>query len=120
MPGNMSQEEFLARIAAGAKNMNNPQDSGADPEVVKAILAQGLAAGQQPNRIERPDPEASANMQIARAASQGARSVQSNPINPDTGMPYFGAAPKLSPEDEQRRQMNEFKLQYLRNKSQGQ
>lgn len=70
----------------------------------------------------KPDPEASALMQIRQAAGNGAVNMpqSSNGINPDTGMPYFSPQAAPSPQDQQRQDMMAAKLQYLRNKSQGQ
>lgn len=136
----MSKEEILARIQAGAMNMNDPQ---IDPAVIRKIQQeQGQRSAQGwnlPIEAPKPDPEAAANqiiqdhinqMKAQPAPNAGAspevqqaiKARASNPVNPDTGMPYYSApaADQDSPEDAERKQQMQFKTDYLKKMSQGQ
>lgn len=144
----MSKEEILARIQEGAKTMNTPEIDPSVIAKIQNEQGQRAQEGWNlPIQPAKPDPEASANQIIQdhiaqmkaqqmpqnngnqmqnQAAKQAAlqqmiQSHQGNGINPDTGMPYFSAQPAAAPEspdDAARKQQMQFKMQYLKDKSQ--
>jgi hypothetical protein len=71
----------------------------------------------------KPDPEAEAQRIIQEHIAQMGQMVRPQdvkPVNPETGMPYYSAAPQVSPEDDQRKQMMQFKMDYLKRQAGGQ
>ena len=125
LPQGMTQEQFLSAIAESVKRKQSGEDSTIDPRALQFMrqrrAAKGIAEWNLPIEGAKPDPEAMANAQIEAAANRGAVNLPaaSNGINPETGMPFFSAPVPASPEDEERKRMNEFKLQYLKKQSQG-
>lgn len=135
----MSKEEMLARIQEGAKTMNAPE---IDPGVIAKIQAEQSNRAQQgwnlPVAPAKPDPESEANRLIQEhieqmkaqhaptpsvppEMQQAIQARANNPVNPETGMPYYSApAQQNSPEDNARKQQMQFKTDYLRKMSQGQ
>lgn len=134
----MSQEEMLARIAASARNRNQPSDL--DPQVIEQLRKQRNQQGNNnPNlpMYAKPDPEMAANNQIDNSANRNVQAVPSagndsqsvqamikarmgNGINPETGMPFYNAPEALSPEQQKAKDDLELKTKYLQNLSKGQ
>ena len=143
----MSKEEMLARIQAGAQNQNEPS---LDPAVVAKIQqdqanrsAQGwnmpiTAKPQDPNDAAnqiiqdhinsmkgQQMPQDNSDQMQPQAAKQAAlqqmvQAKQGNGINPETGMPFYSAPQQPSPQDAQRNQDMQMKMEALKRMSSGQ
>lgn len=121
-----SKQEMLAAIAEAVRRRQAGEDPYSDPNLKASLPPQQFP---QPNIAPaKPDPERNANRIIEAAAAGGNRpqgappaDVQAmmearkgNPINPETGMPFFNApqAPvEENPQDVERRQIRMQLLQ---------
>lgn len=103
----MEQNEFLAAISEAMKRKQAGEDPEANPGFKNRLMPPS-----DPNDMQvapsKPDPEAAANAQIGAAVNARQQ------MNPVTGLPMSIQNQPASPEDEQRRQMMQFKLDYLR------
>ena len=128
LPKNMSQEEAMRRMAASIRAAQSGTQVEQDPELIRYLqMKEGQQGWNLPIEPPKPDPEAEANAQIEAAANRRSsvpgsvvREGEMPLINPETGMPYFGAAPEVSPEEAKRREEMQMKTEFLRRRSQGQ
>lgn len=122
----MDQREFLNRMAAAQRARESGTEVEEDAKLRKFLDAQSSEKGWDlPVGVGRPDPEAAADAQIQKAVDRPVdvnsvvRQGEARQINPETGMPFFGAAPQVSPEEEKRRKEMELKTQFLRQRASG-
>lgn len=142
----MSKEEMLARIQEGAKNQNQPE---LDPSVIAKIQQeQGNRDAQgwnMPITSKPQDPNDAANQMIQdhinqmkgmqqpsdvpgqsgaaggspSAMQQAIASRASNPVNPETGMPFYSAPSAPSAADAAKQQDMQMKMEALKRFSSG-
>lgn len=103
---NMTQREALEAIARASR--------GESPlvRVRRATLEEENAVPQINPRVEPPvvDPEVAANIQMQKRIQ--------NPINPETGMPFFSSPDESAPiEDPQEVEKRRLKMQYLQERA---
>lgn len=124
----LSQDQLAALIQASiTKNTGGAAPGDAVPSN-RPMLANPASLQVTP---PKPDPEAAATQMIRdsiaksqqqnpaqslRSSTQGAPPA-SNGVNPDTGMPYYSPQAPKSQADQDRANMTDFKMQYLRNKA---
>lgn len=118
----MSQRDMLAAIKEAVDRKHAGEDPYADPTLRKRLPKQEFVAPDI--TPSKPDPERDANQAIEDAANGRSPALQkmiearkSNPINPETGMPFYSApeaqeAPESEdPADAERRMIRMQMLQ---------